>query len=259
MNSQLLKFLYLIQALTMFTCLNGLAQPEPTERKYNHHSQLWLNLSLSKRVRNTNFELSSDVQHRRQSVNNKYFQIAKAYQYQAYRLWLNYRTGNSVISFSPFMYVHEVPLSDDGWSFIEEPQEEFRPSVRYEQKNESGKIKICNRYGFEYRYRRKTEKRDEAWHEWRIRYMLRLEKSLTESTGLIFQNEVFLSLGKYIQSNIFDHNRTMLALKYNGLENREIVAGYMINQEMLRSGKEFNLIHIIYLSLSFYNVFNQLK
>lgn len=203
-------------------------------------------------------EFELDIQHRRQSSPENRLGFYEIYQYQGYRAWLHYHVSEKLqISLSPLMYVHGVPLSEDGWGFLREPEEEYRFSARLENSYEHRYFDLDHRYGFEFRYRTRYEDLSYFWHEYRTRYMLRFSRKITSNTSMEFYNEVFISFGRYIQYNIFSENRTYLGMRRNVGDNLQIELAYMFLLEKLRSGHNYNVVNVIYVALQFENLFHK--
>lgn len=225
-------------------------QPKPLERDYSWHHQLWSSLTLEKKI-SSKVNADLDIQHRRQSISAENLNIFRAYQYQSYRLWVHYNFNERLrFSLSPAMYVHEVPLSDDGWQFLREPQKEIRPSAALWYMNEHSSVHTSQRYAIEYRYRTSFQNKGFYWPEWRLRYMILLSKDLGENIDVIIQNELFIAFGKFIQYNIFDQNRILAGMEFYGSDKIKIRTGYMFIIDMQRSGKSMNLINILVLGMN---------
>ncbi|WMJ74224.1 DUF2490 domain-containing protein [Cytophagaceae bacterium ABcell3] len=202
------------------------------------------------------WEVELDIQHRRQNFGEDDWNFARFYQYQGYRAWLHFNpTNDFTISFSPLMYVHDVPISVDSWFEDVEEQDEFRFSLRMEKEYQHRFFNVSHRYGLEHRQISSDERPGYFWREWRARYLLRLTRPISSNTDLVFYNEAFLSFGSRIQYNVFDQNRTYLGLEFDAGDYLSFELAYMFQIIMQRSGDAFDSVNILYVSAKIRNLF----
>lgn len=230
------------------------AQPQPLEREYQDHYMSWFSLNFNNDL-SQNFGAGFTILHWRQQVEYGSWNIFRAYQTQAYFIWLQYYLSeNFTISISPFGYLHELPLAEDGWQFLREPQYEYRFAARLLNENQYEKLNMANRFGFEYRHRTSAQLPGIFWPEYRVRYRLRLSTPIHEKWNLIFRNEIYIAFGRYIQYNLLDQNVAFLGLELNLSDYLSLRFGYTNYFEPLRSGQDFNIVHVLNTSLSLNNL-----
>lgn len=111
------------------------------------------------------------------------------------------------------------------------------------------------------------EKEDEYVFANRLRYMLRLQKSITnkqKSPYIAIYDEVMIGFGKNVNENIFDQNRIGILLGYKFNSTLKVEAGYLC--QIVQLGREINGRNvfqynqgIIVNAILNFNLFNQKK
>jgi hypothetical protein len=180
--------------------------------------------------------------------------------------WLNYQVNNEVkLSFSPVGYF-------DSHLFFTNPEDAGNPGVkefRWTARAEHEKRKwlnYANRYSVEYRVR-DLQHNGNYRPNWRIRYQLRFEKPvkgiLSEKKPVSFSlsDEVFIQFGKAVRgnANVFDQNRIVAGVAYEFLHNIKAGINYLNIRQQRINGKEFDNANVLWIVLTFDNLFSQLK
>jgi hypothetical protein len=237
----------------------GKCQPRQLERRYDTFYQSWFSLNLTNDLTD-DFGAGLDILHWRQSVEDGSWNIFRAYQFQAYFFWLHYYMNDYfTFSISPFTYIHEVPLADDNWHFLREPQLELRFLARVLNSQRYDGLGLDNRLTFEYRYRTSSQDPGVFWPEYRFLYRLRLSQSIFPNTQAVFRNEIFIAFGPYIQYNIFDLNIAFIGIETQLSEKVQFRIGYTNFFEMQRSGQDFNIVHALNMGVSVKNIFKPIR
>lgn len=241
-------FLFFISFLMLYSF--GYAQ-QGVERHYEPYHHFWTGLDaehkLSEKVR-----IGIDVPYRRQSLEKGSFKIYEHLHWYGFRLWATIRLSNELdLNLSPIAYFYEVPPTNEQEG-LQDWQDELRFSFRFRYSPE-GAI-LSHRYGLERRFRRDNE--DNHWKEYRIRYMLHLNKKIYKEYSLIADNEIFINMGKDIGYNIFDMNRIIVGIRKEFHPALEITAGYQNILDLLSSGEEFTVVHAFTLTFSFNSTLN---
>jgi hypothetical protein len=230
-----------------------LAQPTPQDRDYNVFYQGWTFLSLRNDI-SSDFGIELSTFHWRQNVTTDNLNIYEGYQLQAYELYLHYYYSKDfVFSIAP-AYFHQETLADDGWQSLGEPQHEYRIIAHALNSLQYGNLNLVNRLGFEYRHRSSSENPGVYWPENRIMYRIQLNYGFADNWKAIFQNEVFLAFGRYIQFNLLNLNIAFVGFQYIASEHVQVNFGYSHYFETLRSGNEFNMSHALNLGLTLNNL-----
>lgn len=102
---------------------------------------------------------------------------------------------------------------------------------------------------------------------WRVRYMVRLEKpvfnifSNSKPVTFALYDEVFVQFGKAVSGNpnIFDQNRISAAATYEVVRNVKFGLGYIFGYQSRASGKEFDRFNAYTATLTFDNLISQFK
>lgn len=230
-----------------------------------HHNVFSLGLTLADTInQRTKLELSLQKRTQNTALDHNFF---KSSQLNSVLVWLNFTVSkNSKISVSPFAYYENFPLiakvNDENLS----PVKEYRFSVRYTNDRRSRIVDYGNRYSVEYRVR--DLKHDGIYRSnFRMRYMAKLEKSvhglLSHRKPVTFQlnDEVFLQFGKAVHNrpNVFDQNRIYLGFNYELLKNFKTSIGYLYGFQERNTGDEFDNVNMLWVVLTFDNVFTQFR
>jgi hypothetical protein len=214
-------------------------------RDYVPYNHLWTSLDaehdLSERLK-----LGIDLPYRRQSLEKGSLQVYEHLHWYGFRLWTSYRISDKVyLNFSPLAYFYEVPPTNEpeglaAW------QDEIRFSFRLRYAPENSIL--AHRYGIERRFRRDHE--GNHWREYRLRYLLRLNTGIYRGYRLVVADELFINMDKDIAYNIFDMNRILLGIRKEVQPDLKITIAYQNVLDLLSSGEEFNVIHILSIGVS---------
>jgi len=216
---------------------------------------------------NSRLQWQEFLQKRTQNNYNGDPNIFNSNQFKSYWLWFNYSITNKLkLSVSPFGYFESYILNNSNADAAIPPIKEFRWAGRIEHETKGKYFNYSNRYNLEYR-RRDLKNNDVYLPNWRIRYMVRLDKPLknilSPTKPLIFTayNEVFIQFGKAVRDNpnVFDQNRVYLGASYELIKNIKLNLGYIYGFQERNSGKEFDNINTYWVVLTLDNFISQLK
>jgi len=255
MTFRSIKRLFLCAFLLMHT--TGFSQV-----KRNYHYVFWGRIVLTDKITDKlKWELW--LQYRSQNANSQ-LNIFKEPQFSTVWTWLNYTISPKVkVAVTPFSYFNTWPLYASPTDLEASPVKELRWVIRGEHEHKLKYFQLMNRLGVEYRWR-DFNNSDRYVSNYRIRYMLRLEK--TVNTGLlskpitfILNDEVLLQYGDAVKNNasVFDQNRVYLGFNYEVLKNIKFNLGYLYTLQERPSGKEWDHINTLWAIVTFDNVFSQ--
>jgi hypothetical protein len=231
-----------------------------------HHNVFSLGLTLADTInQRTKIELS--IQKRTQNTPLETNNLFKSSQLNSILFWWNFAVNkNSRLSVSPFAFYESFALNAKPNDESLPPVKEFRFSARYTNDQHNRLIDYGNRYTVEYRLR--DLKHDGIYESnFRLRYMAKLEKSLNrvlsqhKPLSVQLSDEVFLQFGKAVHNrpNIFDQNRVYFGVNYELLRNLKTSLGYFYVFQERSSGEEFDNVNMLWVVLTFDNVFNQFR
>lgn len=220
-------------------------------REYVPYNHLWTGLDaevdLTKRLR-----AGIDLPYRRQSLERGSLQIYEHLHWYGFRLWTSFQLSEKVyLNFSPLAYFYEVPPTNEA-AGLDDWQDEIRFSFRLRYAPEGSML--SHTYGIERRYRRDHE--DNHWQEYRVRYLLRLNKEIGNGYRLIAADELFINMGRDIAYNIFDMNRIFVGIRKEPYPGLEMDVGYQHILDLLSTGEEFNVIHSLIITFSINSTLN---
>ncbi|NBA84210.1 DUF2490 domain-containing protein [Emticicia sp. CRIBPO] len=234
------------------------------QKRYNHNivwGRLALTDTLSSKLR---WELF--IQHRRQNTEESDWNVVKASQFTSYWLWFHYNLSPSTkLSVSPVGYFKSWILIAHPTDIDRDGIREFRWAARLDHETKGKYFNVLNRHNLEYRIR-DLQNNNVFQPNWRVRYMIRLEKPLKASwikkpTSLVAYEEVFIQFGKAVRSNpnVFDQNRLYLGVNHSFSKRIKGNLGYIWGIQQRNSGNEFDFSNILWGVLTIYNVFSQFR
>jgi hypothetical protein len=235
-----------------------------SQRTY-HHGVFWGRLVLSDRITDK-LKWEVYLQKRTQNIPGQK-NIFEADHFYSTWLWFNFALAKNLkLSLSPFGYFDSYAFLSKASDVANPGIKEFRWTVRLENEQRFKYVTYSNRYSLEYR-RRDLYQNDVYLPNWRVRYMVRLEKPVTgilsKSKPLSFfmSDEVFLQFGKAVRGNpnVFDQNRISVGVSYEVLKNVKTSVSYLNILQQRNSGKEFDNADVLWLVLTFDNLFSQFK
>ncbi len=234
-------------------------------QKNYYHNLSWGRLVLTDTI-NKKLRWELYLQHRRQNVEKGSLDVFDADQFTSYWLWFHYNIApNTKLSVSPLGYFKSWILVNDPKDIDKPEVSEWRFSARIDQEHKGRYFTLINRYGLEYRNRDLLNNGD-FQPNWRVRYMLRFEKTLKPSwlpkpITLVANDEIFIQFGKAVRGNpnIFDQNRVYVGFNYPITKNIKTSLGYIWGIQERPSGTEIDYSNIIWGVLTFDNLFSQFK
>lgn len=221
------------------------------KRTYTPYNHLWTGVEFEQKI-SKKIRAGIDVPYRRQNLEKGSLKIYENLHWAGFRLWATILLTDQIyLNISPLAYFYEVPPTNKEEG-LDEWQDEIRFSIRLRYAPENSII--SHRYALERRYRRDHEKNH--WQEYRVRYMLRLNKEIFQDYRLIVDDEIFINMGKDIGYNIFDMNRFFLGIRKAAFSDIKLTAGYQNILDQLSSGDAYNVIHAFTFTISIRSTLN---
>ena len=181
--------------------------------------------------------------------------------------WLNYSlTKSTHVLFSPFGYVSSHLLYNSVNEIKDDGIKEYRISIRVENEQKLKFLNYANKLGLEYRMR--DLKYDGNYlPNWRIRYMLKLEKPLynilskRKPLSVFLSNEALFQFGGSLKDrpNVFDQDRINFGVSYEVVKNVKVSASYLKILQIRTAGKEHDDTNALWMIVTFDNLFSQFK
>jgi hypothetical protein len=234
--------------------------------QHYHHNVFSFRLAFADTI-NSKINVELSLQKRTQGTSSNQDNLFKTNQVKSTWLWVNFNLSErSTISLSPFGYYQNFVLNAKPNDEYLPPVKEYRWSVRYVNEQKGRIVNYTNRYTAEYRLR-DIHHNNIYTSSYRMRYMAKLEKPLyhlfshTRSVKLELYDELFLQMGHavYNKPNIFDQNRVYLGFNYELFRNFKTSIGYVYGIQERSSGEEFDNMNMLWVVLTFENVFTQFR
>ena len=255
--------LLLAFALAIAVLFHSVAQaPASTKRDYITNNMFWGNLTIAGKIIGK-FNYAIEMEERRQAdpehaanpkqtVGSDHNNIFKNNYQRVFRPWIHYQiTPKYRLSYNPITWFGTWAYPVNGQRSF---QPEWRTSIQVTSEDHIGRVRIIQRYRFEYRwYGTKANIDDEDIfagspttysfltqnQQMRFRYLFRTitpinNKELVKGTYYaLVSTEIFLKFGHYIPNNqIYDQNRTYIGLGYKVSEALRLEGGYMLQNKM---------------------------
>lgn len=251
--------LLLTCAIVIVTIFQGIAQ----SRYY--HNRVWGRIVLADTI-NAKFRWELLFSHRRQNSLDSKLDALSAPQFTSYWAWLHYSLSPGTrLSVSPFGYFKHWQLIAQQLDIDKGSSREFRWAARLDQEQKLTGFTLLNRYGLEYRFR-DLSKSNVFLPNWRVRYMVRLDKPiriawLKQPFSLVVSNELFVQFGRAVRNNpnVFDQNRLYAGFNLGLSRNVRASLGYIYGVQERSSGREFDYSNILWTVITFDNVLSQFK
>jgi hypothetical protein len=235
------------------------------QKTYNH-GVFWGRVILADTI-NSKFKWELYLQKRTQTTSANSANIFSAPHFFSIWPWLSYKVSkNTKVSVSPIAYFDSHLFYNSPEEVKAEGVKEYRTSLRLENEQKFRLFNYSNRYSLEYRLRDfKHVKNFEP--NWRVRYMLKLEKpflnvlSEDKPVSVFVSDEVFVQFGRAVRNNpnIFDQNRINFGASYEAVKNVKFSASYLNIIQQRVSGEEIDNAHALWLVLTLDNFFSQFK
>ncbi len=242
----------------IFFCISLSAQ------KTYRHSVFWGRLVLSDRITDK-IKWEFYGQKRTQNIPGHKSLFGGPHFLSAW-LWFNYQLNKEVkLSVSPFGYFDSHLFFTTPLDAENPGVKEFRWVARLEHEKKKW-LNYANRYSLEYRTR-DLQNNGNYQPNWRIRYQLKLEKQVTgifshtKPVTFSLADEVFIQFGKAVKgnANVFDQNRIVAGFSYEFLKNIKAGVSYLNIRQQRINGKEFDNADVLWVVLTFDNLFSQFK
>lgn len=249
----------LLCAFVALTISQGLAQSQ------YHHNVLWGRIALTDTV-TAKLRWELFIQHRRQNTPDHEADILKAPLFTNYWTWLIYTLSPTTrLAVSPFGYFKHWPLIVQPADIDKAANQELRWSARLDQEQKLAWLTLLNRYSLEYRWRDLSNTHVFV-PNWRVRYLLRLDKPLRlawlkQPVSVVVSDELFVQFGRAVRANpnVFDQNRLFAGINIGLSRNVKASLGYMYVIQERSSGREFDHSNVLWTVLTFDNVLSQFK
>ena len=251
--------------LLLLCAFVGLFIPQSLAQARYHHNAVWGRIALSDTI-NAKLRWELFLQHRRQNSLDNEFNALSAPLFTSYWAWLHYSVSPTIkLSVSPFGYFKHWSLIAQQADIDRGSYQEFRWSARLDQEQNLGWLTMLNRYGLEYRWR-DLSNTGTFVPNWRVRYMLRLDKPigiswLKQPVSFVISDELFVQFGRAVRSNpnVFDQNRVYAGFNVGLSRNIKASIGYIYAIQERSSGEEFDYSNVLWTVLTFDNVLSQFK
>jgi hypothetical protein len=239
--------------LIAFTITAGVAQTN------FYHNIVWGRLVLTDTI-NARLRWELMIQHRRQNVPDNEADVFRAPQFSSYAPWLHYTLSPTLkFSVSPIGYFENWTLLSQPADLAKVSTRELRVVARLDQEQKLGWLNLMNRYTLERRWR-DAANTNVFQPNWRVRYMLRLEKPiraawLKRPLSVVLSDELMVQFGYAVRGNpnVFDQNRLYGGVNVGLSRSVKASLGYLWTIQERPSGKEFDYV------LTFDNVLSQFK
>ena len=249
-------------SLAVITILLLISQDSYSQTTYNHRV-FWARIIIGDKISDRlKWELYG--QKRTQNIPGEKSLFGGPH-FMSLWLWFNYSVNNKLnLSVSPFGYF-------DSHIFFTTPADaelpgvkEYRWTLRAEQIQKFNWFNYSNRYGLEYRIR--DLKNDGDYQpNWRVRYMVRLEKpikgilSREKPLSFFISDEVFIQFGKAVRNNpnVFDQNRITAGASYEVFKNIRCSLSYLNILQQRINGKDFDNANALWIVIAFENIFGK--
>jgi hypothetical protein len=235
-----------------------------SSQQRNTHNLFWVRLALSDTI-NDKLKWEFSLQQRSQNNYSSDANIFHSFQFKSYMLLFQYALSRNVnVSFSPFGYYMSHALNNNQTDTERPSTKEFRWNIRLDHETNGRYFIYINRINVEFRWR-DIQKNGAYQGNWRIRYMMRLDKPvlgiLSPTKPVIFTlfDEVFFQFGDAVKSNhtIFDQNRIYAGAAYEIFPNTNLNLAYLYGFQVRSSGKEYDDINTYHVGLTFENFISQ--
>jgi len=229
------------------------------------HNAVWGRIALTDSI-TTRLRWELFIQHRRQNTPDAKLDALRAPLLTNYWAWLHYSLTPTIrLSVSPFGYFKN-------WTLIAQPSDMYRPAIqelrwsaRLDQEHKLAWLTLLNRYGVEYRWRN-LARNNVFVANWRIRYMLRLEKPirvawLKRPVSVVVSEELFVQFGRAVRGNpsVFDQNRLYGGFNVGISPTIKASLGYIYGVQQRSSGNEFDHSNIVWTVVTFDNVLSRFR
>ncbi len=245
--------------------LFAVVYPAEVGAQQYHHNVTWGRLALADTI-NGKLRWELFIQQRRQNREPGSLNALQALQFVGYQPWLHYQHSPSTrVSLSPISYFDSHLLIVESLDEFKPSFREWRVAVRLDQRQTYRYFTTLTRYTIERRWR-DLGHNNVFLPNWRIRYLLQLEKPLKANwikkpLSIVVSNETFVQFGRAVKGNpnVFDQNRLYAGFTYSLSRNVKTSLGYMYWFQQRPSGKEFDHSNLVWGVLSLENVFSQFK
>ena len=234
-----------------------------SQQRYTHQL-FWLRLTFGDTI-NEKFEWEVGIQRRTQNNYAGDPNLFHSFQFEGYSPSFKYNFSEKFnVSLMPLGYYRSHPLNVQQPDWLRPSTTEWRSTVQVGYETDLRYFTLLNRLSMDYR-RRVFQGSDHYQNNWRLRYMVRIEKEVlgifsdVKPVTFTLFDEVFFQFGDAVKNNkyIFDQNRLYLGASYEVLRNTTFSIGYAYGFQMRPSGDQCDNINSLYVALAFDNLFSQ--
>jgi hypothetical protein len=234
-----------------------------SQQRYTHQL-FWLRLTFGDTI-NEKLEWEFGIQRRTQNNYTGDPNLFHSFQFEGYSPTLKYNFSEKFnVSVMPLGYYRSHVLNVQQTDWLRPSTTEWRSTVQVGYETDVRYFTFLNRLSMDYR-RRGFQGADHDQNNWRMRYMVRIEKEVfgifshvKPVTFTIF-DEVFFQFGDAVKDNhyFFDRNRLYFGAAYEILRNTTFSIGYAYGFQMRPSGDQCDNINSLYVAVAFDNLFSQ--
>jgi hypothetical protein len=246
-----------IQGLLMAALALLTTSAHAQQQKVNYpHAALWTKSEVTQIFEN-NWGVGADVIFRSFNEFNEGHWFQSLHRF-SFRPWVHRQFGSSLrVWLSPIAYFYTEEYLGKEEDLLREPYHEMRTTLQvlHHHKMMGEKFTHTFRHWMEARYRSPFDE-DEffAFFRYRIRYRLRylILKDYYSEKGMLYtyvSNEVMVSYGSRIVSNMFSQNRIQVALGYRVHNSTRLELRYVHRYRSRPSGFEYDETNILMLGL----------
>ena len=255
---KILSVIHRLLLLMFFFPLTALSQESFT------HQLFWLRLTFADTI-NEKLEWEFGIQRRTQNNYASDANLFHSFQFEGYSPSIKYNFSEKFnVSVMPLGFYRSHPLNVQQADWLRPSSTEWRSNVQVGYETDLRYFTLLNRLAMDYR-RRDFPGSDHFQNNWRLRYMVRVEKEvlgiLSDVKPVTFTifDEVFFQFGDAVKNNkyIFDQNRLYFGASYEVLRNITFSLGYAYGFQMRPSGEQCDNINSLYVALAFDNLFSQ--
>jgi len=250
--------IYRLLFLIFFLPLTAFSQQSYT------HQLFWLRLTFADTI-NEKLEWEIGIQQRTQ---NKYTgdpNLFHSFQFEGYSLAFKYNFSAKLnVSVMPLGFYRSHLLNVQQADWLRPSSTEWRSNIQAGYETGVRYFTLLNRLSMDYR-RRYFPGADHYQNNWRLRYMVRVEKEVlgifsdVKPVTFTLFDEVFFQFGDAVKNNryFFDQNRLYFGASYEVLRNITFSLGYAYGFQMRPSGEQIDNINSLYIAVAFDNLFSQ--
>jgi hypothetical protein len=248
---------------TLFSLLCVLPLISSAQQR-NSHQVFWLRAAIAD---NLSDKLRCEFVYQKRTQNNYSSDpnLFHSFQFESYVLTLQHTINKKfTLGISPIGFYKSHPLNISEADRDRPIVKEFRWAGQLVHEVGGRYVDFNQRFSVDYRLR-DLQQHGEYTGNWRLRYLVRLDKSvfglLSPSKPVTFtiSDEIFFQFGKAVKNNAksFDQNRLYGGASYEIFNNVSVSLGYAYGFQIRSSGDQYDDINSYILGLTYNNFIGQ--